>query len=694
MNVFKVLLLQLFRLIVWLLFQKKADPIKKRIKMNAVDVAQDAFNSRNFRLAAEMYKKCVNETVPGNPMAKLDLQFGYADSLANCGRLREAVAVYTCIYKKGCAPEKLRHLATALIGTLQAEGPPLSALHFDPLACVICGGVLKQPTSWNCGHCACLKCDQKQPRDNHCPRCGKPKGRSRKEINVLANNLVQKLWPHHLSAATIRDDGNNLFKDGCLKEALEKYNAADELVKEYPLTLANRSHVSLSLSRAQAALADAETVIKRWPHWPKGYFRRSMALASLGRHEEALVALASCIALEKNPHPLRHDLCLALHRVLIPSNRSKSTPFWIKRRKRASSDYDDSGDEDLPQHQQTESRSRQNVVHGIIDRVLKAAELLKSNAKTDKKNTELLAKQTVCPAEPIDFECVLCSRTLWRPVTTQCGHTYCWTCLDRCIDYSHPCPLCMSPLTEGVAGNERSVSDFVEKALSLLLPEEYELRKLQEQEQTSEPHRRVPVFVCTTGFPGIPCPLFIYEPRYRLMIRRAVENGNRQFGMAAYLESEGRYADFGTMLEIRDTLSFNNGCSIVTSIGVSRFKVLSRGEKDGYNLAQVELLKDEAIPEERLEVVSELHNEVRARAQTWLMSLPQKSRSEIEQTFGPMPDIESDWNSLPDGPQWTWWLMAILPLGSKLKVGILSTTSLEKRMRAINKTLEHLTFRA
>jgi len=128
------------------------------------------------------------------------------------------------------------------------------------------------------------------------------------------------------------------------------------------------------------------------------------------------------------------------------------------------------------------------------------------------------------------------------------------------------------------------------------------------------------MFVCTTGFPGIPCPLFIYEPRYRLMVRRAIESGTRQFGIAACVEPGSRYnhltfflfgaifnrlfyryADFGTMLEIRDCLALNSGCSIVTSIGVSRFRVMSRSEKDGYDLAQVEVLKDEPIPNDRLE---------------------------------------------------------------------------------------------
>lgn len=70
------------------------------------------------------------------------------------------------------------------------------------------------------------------------------------------------------------------------------------------------------------------------------------------------------------------------------------------------------------------------------------------------------------------------------------------------------------------------------------------------------------------------------------------------------------------------------------------------------------------------------------------MSLTQQI--EIQRVFGKMPTPEEDWARLPDGPSWTWWILAILPLGPQLQVGILGTTSLEKRLRAIEKTLNHM----
>lgn len=96
------------------------------------------------------------------------------------------------------------------------------------------------------------------------------------------------------------------------------------------------------------------------------------------------------------------------------------------------------------------------------------------------------------------------------------------------------------------------------------------------------------------AFPTIPCPLHIFEPRYRLMIRRSMETGTKRFGMCIADELKG-FADYGCMLEVRDVKFFPDGRSVVDTIGVSRFKVLSHGQRDGYNTAKIEYLEDKKV---------------------------------------------------------------------------------------------------
>merc|ERR1719419_1059443 len=105
---------------------------------------------------------------------------------------------------------------------------------------------------------------------------------------------------------------------------------------------------------------------------------------------------------------------------------------------------------------------------------------------------------------------------------------------------------------------------------------------------------QVPIFVCTMAYPTVPCPLHVFEPRYRLMIRRCMETGTRQFGMCINDPQKG-FVDYGCMLIIRSVHFLPDGRSVVDTIGGKRFRVLSRGMKDGYSTADIEHLEDTRV---------------------------------------------------------------------------------------------------
>lgn len=58
-----------------------------------------------------------------------------------------------------------------------------------------------------------------------------------------------------------------------------------------------------------------------------------------------------------------------------------------------------------------------------------------------------------------------------------------------------------------------------------------------------------------------------------------------------------RFSDFGCMLEILSLEVLPDGRSFVEALGVSRFKVLRRGQRDGYSTADIEYLEDLKVPE-------------------------------------------------------------------------------------------------
>jgi len=299
-----------------------------------------------------------------------------------------------------------------------------------------------------------------------------------------------------------------------------------------------------------------------------------------------------------------------------------------------------------------------------------------------------------------DYECPLCMRTLWKPITTPCGHTFCKTCLDRVLDHNTNCPMCKSAALKSYLSERRetNANEFVENQLKLHLPTDYaERMKIHENEmqqlagQDDDTSKgQVPIFVCTMSFPSIPCPLHVFEPRYRLMIRRCMEVGTREFGMCCHVGNNQPFADFGTMLEVRDIQFFPDGRSIVDTMGGRRFKVIERGVMDGYNTAKVEFLEDEKVPEDQVQELIKVHDETLAQTKSWFASSSDFVRKGIVDHYGQLPDTEQDYWTMPNGPTWLWWVLNTLPIDPPLKLLLLSKTSLKERLENTRRILRFL----
>ncbi|KAK0178402.1 hypothetical protein PV328_002352 [Microctonus aethiopoides] len=702
------------------------------------DIAKEAFASHNYDLAVEMYERNLKHQTPS-----LDMLIGYGDSLARCGRIRDSIDVFArCLTLAPLPPERLKNLANALLRELTST--MISSRHDETsFSCPTCEGTLYQPVTAGCGHTHCKKCYESA---KCCRACGQKLGPIG-ETNVLVQRLVEKWWPREAEASRARHEGDAFLKDGHLTQALEHYNLAVRLAPNSPLHLSNRANVLLLLNRPQASLADADHAIRLRPDWGKGHYRRGVALSVLGRHEEAFFALCTCAAIDKNPQSIRHELIRVLHRVLSPIQRRQSaltsrSPYNILgesnvRIKRArdlhhhrhhhhhhqyrvqrpvtspnqrhchavlnSSDCEENSSSEEEFTQAIRRRILSTVtlqsnakLHATLDRLYQEIEKLK---RVDSMPAEVLVPPLSAGTNTSDLDCILCCRSLWKPVTTPCGHTYCWMCLDRCLDYSSTCPLCVTSLANYLASNQKTLTDFIDRALMTIAPTEYASRAANHRLELIQDlgllgSRRIAVFICTTAFPCVACPLFVYEPRYRLMVRRCLESGVRHFGIAACLNREAtgskRYAEYGTVLEIKDRVLMKDGCSILSTVGGRRFRVLSGGERDGYDTAEVELIRDSPIQPANLPNLRELHDKVWSKGKKWWSTVSITQQIEIQRVFGNIPNPEDDWIRLPDGPSWTWWILAILPLGPQLQIGILGTTSLEKRLRAIEKTLNHM----
>ena len=302
-----------------------------------------------------------------------------------------------------------------------------------------------------------------------------------------------------------------------------------------------------------------------------------------------------------------------------------------------------------------------------------------------------------------EVDCHVCYSLMLDPTTTPCGHTFCRKCLARILDHSQLCPVCRRTLFLPSSLSRQPSNKYLARMLETLAPELVSSRRelSDSEERSTADGLDTPLFPCTLGFPGLRTFLHIFEPRYRLMIRRAVE-GNGNFGMLAYnrtYEEQGRlgrvhFMQIGTMLHVERFQMLPDGRSFVECKGLHRFRVKSHGMLDGYIVADVEKLEDVSLAEEEqlearetsvpvpaddnllAQISRRPTNELCEVLQSFIARARQNSTrwfsNRLLETYGEPPD---DPRMLP------YWVAAILPLTEDEKYKILPLTSVRERLK-------------
>lgn len=154
-------------------------------------------------------------------------------------------------------------------------------------------------------------------------------------------------------------------------------------------------------------------------------------------------------------------------------------------------------------------------------------------------------------------------------------------------------------------------------------------------------------------------------------------------------ENGKSFADYGCMLEIRQVELLADGRSLVDTIGRQRFRVLSRGHRDGYHTADIEYLEDKKVSGEELQELQCQHESTYRLAQRFCEHGDLTSRHILMQ-HGPLPEKEEDIQASADGPTWCWWLISILPLDPSYQLNLFSCTSLRWRLSQLQHILTAL----
>lgn len=308
-----------------------------------------------------------------------------------------------------------------------------------------------------------------------------------------------------------------------------------------------------------------------------------------------------------------------------------------------------------------------------------------------------------------ELECQVCYQVMLDPLTTSCGHTFCRKCFARAMDHSNVCPMCRRRLTVLPSATGEPSNKRIAHLLQHLLPDLLDARiAVESQEDTADEESSLPLFPCTLAYPQMPTFLHIFEPRYRLMVRRAIENGSRKFGMLMYRPGgpgpgEPAYMHYGTVLFIERIEILPDGRSLIETRGLYRFRVITTSMVDGYLVGQVQRIDDIPVHEEENAESHETStepsstNEAEARIQSmstqrlleYGLEFVEQARSKSARWLHQR--VLAAYGQPPSDPAtFPYWLASVLPIAESEKYLLLPATSVRERLKITARWIQRL----
>ncbi|KAM3846281.1 LON peptidase N-terminal domain and RING finger protein 3-like isoform 3-T3 [Vipera latastei] len=544
--------------------------------------------------------------------------------------------------------------------------------------CPSCRLVLWDPVTVSCGHSFCRRC-LGETLPSKCRLCGETLGllgSRTPSSNVLLGNLLEKGLAPAAKVARLKRDLQELVSNRDFQEALRRLQKGIDWAPDDLTLRVCRSELYVAIQQYEGALEDLEILCKQKPEECEGFFRKGKVLLDLGKQSEALLQFQHCLTLNSSFHAAQYEI------EKILTNDASPTPGTVMKNN-GSQNLEGCNsreqltflmsfeEEPLPDMKKEKAIWLEGTMPDHCQAALPMSQCMRNKNRSDlSANKEDLDEEEAspetsgirspdtnstkdyCPAllgflTASDLECSLCIRMLYEPVTTPCGHTFCKECMERCLDHRPNCPLCKQSLGEYLRAGKYTTTILLEELMTTVFPSQLAERKLVHQAEMvelSNLNKNIPIFVCTMSFPGLVCPLHVFEPRYRLMMRRCQETGTKMFGMCIY-ENGKNFADYGCILEIQKIAFFPDGRSLVDTIGKRRFRVLRRGHRDGYNTADVEYLEDEKMEGEEQTELQNLHDCTYELTQRFYEQGGRTLR-QLVMHHGPLPEKEEDIQSI------------------------------------------------
>lgn len=534
-----------------------------------------------------------------------------------------------------------RLIAAASVGLEAIELTEAGKSEMTDLMCVHCHSMLFRPSTLVDGRTVCLPCG---PKVKEMPAPGLSFGT---KANTVLDAVAKACATDAYAAASMRHDGNKKFSAKEYSAAVEAYTEAIRLHDSDPLLWSNRAAARLALRDAGPALKDAMQGARLSglvlpAVLLKCVYRRASALEQLGWEKDALSMFAFSVAFAKRTEQ-------------TPPLEGLTKLFRAMSKEEGKQKFEETLAEVM------DSLSKESFAQDCICPKPASSEMTDDDDAAPKSNSDRARILDEAKLEGIrsEVDCPLCCEMLFEPTTLRCGHVLCRQCLARTLDHAFDsvpgCPMCRSDLAPYLVwlnrqakvharhtGNQYShgssqiaVTVELERILRRKFGEEYEARRSvasqQENPAAQGDQAQIPVFICSLAMPGVKCPLHIFEPRYRLMMRRCMESGNCQFGMVLSPDSK-----YGTMLRINSFNQMPDGRSFLDTVGERTFEIRSWGTKDGYSTAHVNWLESTDTSETEQEA-AECAQKLREVCQNVAQARGPRYLEAVDSQVGPMP---------------------------------------------------------
>ncbi|TRY88824.1 hypothetical protein DNTS_015032 [Danionella cerebrum] len=528
----------------------------------------------------------------------------------------------------------------------------------DLLECPICLFLMCEPVTMSCGHSFCRRC-MGAFLPSRCPTCKERlKHRDAKNIknNVLIFSIIEKCCPDETK---MKCHIQEKLKTSEFTQALRIADEGIDMAPDDVSLKVWRAEACMGLRRFSDALRDLDDLCSVRPNWTEGFFRKGNVFLEMGRQTEALIQFYHCLKQQPDFAPAKNQIKKILEA------EGMAVPEEVPRILHVVSEYLQDPITSSVSPLCTDKQHQNNISEGHSDSGQSAAKV--KHGTGSECCLSLCQAVSFLPKAEDDEELMMKREDKQNRGVCSVGRAVCLSVLTV-TDFE--CPLCIrltystaydpsmkvkkdifttsyqtTSFSQYFKNRKYQPTVLLQEIMSRLFPQQLVERKQlhdAEMAELSNLSKDIPIFVCTVAYPGIPCPLHIFEPRYRLMMRRCMETGTKK-----------------------------------------------RGQRDGYHTADVEYLEDNKVDGAELESLRRLHDSVYQQAREWYHRLNSPIQEHISRQYGIMPEKDDDIQASANGPAWCWWLLSVLQLDPAYKTTVLSLTTLKDRLGQLRIVLEY-----